>query len=306
MKTHSRYDIGRKCLIFWCLFIGIGAVGGAVGMLSKLDGSNMGMQDLLPFFQVLPLAKYLYQDFLFPGIALLCVNGITNLTASVLLLKRKKAGIICGGIFGLTLMAWISIQFVIFPANFMSTTYFIFGIIQALTGFATWVFYTQEHFVIKASDYTNIGTDPSTLVVYFSRMGYTKKKAYERANLTGAKLYEIKAKERTEGTLGFWWCGRFGMHNWAMDIQEIELDLASYQTVTICSPVWVFNLSGPIKSFCQFAKGKVTNVNYILTHFNCFKYKRVVNELNNRLALKATSVDSYCIKWGKEVKHFKF
>lgn len=28
-------------------------------------------------------------------------------------------------------------------------------------------------------------------------------------NRTGAEVYEIKSNERTAGTLGFWWCGRF-------------------------------------------------------------------------------------------------
>ena len=141
MKPHSRFNAARRALLFWCLFIGIGAVAGAVGMLAAPDGSALGMEGLLPYFQVLPLAEYLYQDFVFPGIALLCVNGIPNLIAAALLFRHKKAGIILGGIFGLTLMAWITIQFVIFPANFMSTTYFIFGFLQAAAGLAAWIFY---------------------------------------------------------------------------------------------------------------------------------------------------------------------
>lgn len=144
MKKHSRFEVARKILIFWCLFIGIGAVAGAVGMLSAPDGSNMGMQELLPYFQVLPFAPVLFQNFIFPGIALLIVNGITNLLAAVLLFMRKKAGILCGGIFGITLMMWITIQFIIFPMNFMDIAYFIFGILQAVTGLSAWIFYKQE------------------------------------------------------------------------------------------------------------------------------------------------------------------
>ena len=82
-----------------------------------------------------PFAKTLFQDFLFSGFALLIVNGLTNLTAAVLLLRRKKLGVILGGVFGVTLMLWICIQFYMFPLNFMSTAYFIFGLCQALTGY---------------------------------------------------------------------------------------------------------------------------------------------------------------------------
>ena len=51
--------------------------------------------------------------------ALLIVNGLTNLTAAGLLLARKPAGAVLGGVFGVTLMLWICIQFYIFPPNFM-------------------------------------------------------------------------------------------------------------------------------------------------------------------------------------------
>lgn len=236
MKPHSRFNAARRALLFWCLFIGIGAVAGAVGMLAAPDGSALGMEGLLPYFQVLPLAEYLYQDFVFPGIALLCVNGIPNLIAAALLFRHKKAGIILGGIFGLTLMAWITIQFVIFPANFMSTTYFIFGFLQAAAGLAAWIFYKQERFLAQTDFLPHAGTDHSRLVVYFSRMGYTKKAALEEARRTGADVYEVRSTERTEGTLGFWWCGRFGMHRWDMPIAPLCIDLSSYRHVTVCSP----------------------------------------------------------------------
>lgn len=88
----SRYQTARKWLIFWTLFIGIGAVAGAACMLIEPSGSIMGMDAMLPYFQVLPFASVLFQNFTFSGIALLIVNGLTNLTAAVLLLKNRRAG----------------------------------------------------------------------------------------------------------------------------------------------------------------------------------------------------------------------
>ena len=66
-------------------------------------------------------------------------------------------------------------------------------------------------------------------------MGYTKKVAYEKANEIGANIIELKTKEKTDGTLGFWWCGRFGMHQWKMDIDNINIDLiyAAYDDINI-------------------------------------------------------------------------
>lgn len=83
MKLKSRFQTARRFLIFWTLFIGIGAVAGALAMLYDPSGKFMGMDVTLPYFQ----------DFTFSGWALLIVNGLTNLTAAGLLLAKRKSGI---------------------------------------------------------------------------------------------------------------------------------------------------------------------------------------------------------------------
>lgn len=268
-------------------------------MLADTSGRLMGMDAMLPYFQKLPFAEYVFRDFLFSGIALLIVNGITNLTAAVLLLMKKKSGIILGGIFGITLMLWICIQFYMFPPNFMSTIYFIFGFLQAATGYAAWVFYSQESFSVDEKIYQNIGTNSKRLVVYFSRMGYVKAKAFEEANRTGADIYEIKSTELTEGTKGFWWCGRYGMHRWEMPIEPIGVDLSAYDHITVCSPIWVFNLSAPMRSFCKQASGKIKEADYILVHHNKTDYKNAADEMDSLLGIKRTGLKSFCCRGGK-------
>ena len=297
-NSYSRSQIAGRWLLFWTLFIGIGAVAGASGMLLDPSGKAMGMDTMLPYFQVLPLAEYLYQDFLFTGIALLTVNGLTNLTAAVLLLLKKKCGVVLGGVFGVTLMLWICIQFVIFPPNFMSTSYFIFGFCQAATGYITWVFAGQEAFRVDRSDYPNIGTDSTRLVVFFSRMGYVKQQAYIAANRTGAEVYELKATERTEGTAGFWWCGRFAMHRWAMPIEQVTVDLSTYDHVTICTPVWVFSLASPVREFCKQSAGKIKAADYVLVHHTKGQYKSVAAEMDDLLGIPHTSSVSVQCRMG--------
>ncbi len=295
----SRYKIARRILIFWTLFIGIGAVLGATMMFVDTTGKTMGMDAMLPYFQKLPFAEYVFQDYLFSGFALLIVNGITNLTAALLLFKNRKAGIYCGGIFGVTLMLWICIQFYMFPPNFMSTIYFIFGFLQAVTGYAAWVFYTQENFFVDDSKYKNIGTNKNRLVVYFSRMGYVKTKALEEADRTGAMLYEVKSTEMTEGTKGFWWCGRYGMHRWEMPIEPITVDLSRFDHVTVCSPIWVFNLAAPMRSFCKQAHGKIKEADYILVHHNKSDYKNAAEEMDGLLGIKHTKLTSFFCREGR-------
>ena len=191
----SRFEKARKWLLFWTLFIGIGAVGGSACMLFDPSGKLLGMDAMLPFFKKLPLADILFADFTFSGYALLIVNGLTNITAAGLLLGRRYAGAVCGCVFGVTLMLWICIQFYIFPPNFMSTIYFIFGFCQAAAGYAAWVFRRQESFTVNMADYPHIGSDPTRLVAYFSRMGYGKKLACEEAERTGASVIRMTHEE---------------------------------------------------------------------------------------------------------------
>lgn len=296
----SRYEVARRWLLFWTLFIGLGAVAGALGMLLDPSGKSMGMDAMLPYFQVLPFAEALFQDFVFSGWALLLVNGISNLFSAVLLIRKKKLGIILGGIFGITLMLWICIQFYMFPLNFMSTAYFVFGFLQAITGYAADVFYRQEAFAraFSAEKYPHVGAHPENLVVYFSRMGYGRKAAYEAAEATGARVLELKAKEKTAGTLGFWWCGRYAMHRWDMPIETVGEDLTQYAHVTICAPVWAFSLAAPVRTFCRESRGKLREAEYILLHHTRGTYKNAAREMDALLGIHGTRLTSLCCRKG--------
>lgn len=293
----KRYKISKGILLFWTLFIGIGAFAGGLCMIIKPDGSIMGMGEMLPYFQVLPFADKLFQNFLFSGIALIIVNGVTNIVATGLIFANKKSGIIAGGICGVILMAWIVIQFVIFPSNVMSSLWFTFGILQALTGAVCFVRYKQDTFAFDESEYQNVGKNPSCAVVYFSRLGYTKKIAYQIANESGADIYQITTTEKTDGDLGFLWCGRYGMHKWGMPINN--LDLSGYESVIICSPMWVFGVCAPVREFCRLQKGKLKNVGYVITHTMKARFENIADDMDELLDAKHVSFASYSTQLGK-------
>ena len=120
----------EKLLVFWTLFIGIGAVFGASMMLIEPSGKIWDMYKMLPAFQVLPFAEIFFQNFTFPGLALLLVNGIPQIATAILLIKRHRFAPLASLFCGILLMLWICIQFVIFPLNFMSSIYFVFGLIE--------------------------------------------------------------------------------------------------------------------------------------------------------------------------------
>ena len=72
-----RYKITKRFLVFWCLFVGIGAVWGSTCMLIDPTGKLLKMDLMLPYFQVLPFSDILFQNYTFSGIALLIVNGVS-------------------------------------------------------------------------------------------------------------------------------------------------------------------------------------------------------------------------------------
>lgn len=298
MSVHSRFRVARRILIFWTLFIGMGAAAGAAAMFLDPTGKSVGMDGMLPYFRVLPFSEVLFQNLLFSGIALLIVNGLTNLTAAGLLLAGKHAGIPAGGACGVTLMLWICIQFAIFPLNFMSTAYFVFGFAQAATAYAAWIFGRQEAFRADISDYPNIGRNPERLVVFFSRMGYVRRLAYEEADRTGAAVYEIRSTERTAGTPGFWWCGRYGMHRWQMPIEPLRVELSSCTHVTVCSPIWVFSLAAPVRAFCAQAAGQIREADYILVHHQNGVYENAAKEMDALLGIRHTALRSFRCRAG--------
>ena len=288
----------RGVLLFWCLFIGLGALAGGAGMLVDPTGRAMGMDAMLPSFQVLPFADALFQNFTFPGIALLCVNCVPNLIAAWLLLRKKRVGAVLGTVFGLTLMLWITIQFFIFEFNWLSTSYFIFGVAQLVTGHLLLICLRRDAFHFDPAEYPAIGTDARTLVVYFSRRGYVKKHAYEQAQACGGDLCELTTPERTAGFLGFAWCGRFAMHCWPMPLQPVTADVSRYERVILCAPIWAFSLCAPMRAFAQQSAGKVKRAEYVLVHYSSLcTVAPAVQELDGLLGVtheRATDVLCHC------------
>jgi len=131
----------RNIQLFWGLFIGIGAFAGASGMISDPSGVALGLVEWYHYFQKLPFAEMFFQDFFFPGIALLTVNGLSNTISVILIFHRNKYAALSGMVCGIILMLWICVQFYIFPPNFMSTLYFVFGILQTING---WLYFKKR------------------------------------------------------------------------------------------------------------------------------------------------------------------
>lgn len=303
-KKEVGYMKKKTILLILSLFIGINAVIGAICMFIDSTGGILRMEDTLIYLRVLPYGDILFQDYIFSGISLLLVNGITNIVGSILLIRGKSISYKLESIFGVMLMLWIIIQFIVLPINYLSIIFFILGIIQFVLGYICMVRYKQSLFYIDYSKYKNIGKDKDRVVIYFSREGYTKKIAYDIADSYGYDILEVNTIDKISGNLGFWWCGRFGLCKWGMKLKEYY-DLSKYKDVIICSPIWVFNISSPIRELLIYNKDKVSSVSYVITHFMNNNFKYVINDMDKILNTKRKKYISYTVRFGKIIRMYE-
>lgn len=145
------------------------------------------------------------------------------------------------------------------------------------------------------------------LVVYFSRKGYVKKLAEDIARERGADIFELKTTERTAGFLGFWWCGRFGMHRWGMPLISLPESLESYEKITICSPIWVFSVCAPVREFLGAAAGKIKAAEYYFVHFSPpARYDSAARAADALLGIKRERYTSVICVWGRRLYQKSF
>ena len=84
-----------------------------------------------------------------------------------------------------------------------------------------------------------------------------------------------------------------------MPIEPITVDLEKYDHVTICSPIWVFSLAAPVRSFCRQAAGKVKEADHIVVHFSPGRYKNAAAEMDSLLGVTHTGFADVVCRAGR-------
>ncbi|AEX23992.1 flavodoxin [Vibrio sp. EJY3] len=108
----------------------------------------------------------------------------------------------------------------------------------------------------------------TTAVVVFSRSGNTGILANHIANKTNANIYEITANNYELGVPGLISALKDARSNVA-DIMPTRIDLSSYDTVYLGSPIWLYSPAPPIWQFAS--DNDFTNKHVVL--FNTFNSK---------------------------------
>ena len=116
------------------LFIGIGALAGAVMMWIDPIGTTWGGEPLLEMLRAkMPWPDVFFKNFIPSGFVLLGLNGITQLVAAYLLFKKHRlaqhAVLACG----IILMLWIVLEWWVWGFNALSNIYFVLGLVETIT-----------------------------------------------------------------------------------------------------------------------------------------------------------------------------
>ena len=119
------------------LFIGIGAVAGAVMMWIDPSGVSWGGEPLLIMLRdKMPWPDVFFKDFIPSGFALLLVNGITQLVAACLLFKKHRLAPYAILVCGIILMLWIVLEWWVWGFNALSNSYFVLGLAEVVAAVA--------------------------------------------------------------------------------------------------------------------------------------------------------------------------
>ena len=118
---------------FLTLFIGIGAVIGAVMMWIDPSGQMWGMEPLLEMLRAkMPWPDVFFKDFIPSGFVLLALNGITQFASAYLLFKKHRLAQYTVLACGIILMLWIVLEWWVWGFNAMSNVFFVLGLVEAV------------------------------------------------------------------------------------------------------------------------------------------------------------------------------
>ena len=150
-----------------------------------------------------------------------------------------------------------------------------------------------------------------TLVVYYSRKGYVEKIAdakikAEREAGNEVDFLSLETLSNTVGFDGFRNCVIKTVSGSSMELFPYETDVASYDKVVICTPVWCGKTALPMKAFLTKEKHNINRAEYVIVSMSGGNTDAVADEMDKILRLKREKYTSVQCVWGKIKKEEDF
>lgn len=145
-----------------------------------------------------------------------------------------------------------------------------------------------------------------TLVVYYSRKGYTEKIALAKAKELEADFLAIDTIENVAGYNGFTNCAKAAFSKKNMELFPYDTDVSSYEKVIICAPIWFSGLCSPMQTFIKREKHNIKKAEYIFVHALQTDVSAVAAQTDKILRLKNDKYTSIQCVNGKIKKEEEF
>ncbi len=118
------------------VFTAVMATPVGLAMILDADGSPLG----IPHDWI---AGSPFGSFLVPGVVLLCMNGVGQLSAAILVWQRHPWAPWVTGFFAVGLMTWIGIQVIVIPFSALQPALFAVGLVEGFVAL-TWLRSAQK------------------------------------------------------------------------------------------------------------------------------------------------------------------
>lgn len=106
----------------------------------------------------------------------------------------------------------------------------------------------------------------SSLVVFYSRTGMTKKVGEKLANALNCELEEIYDTKNRLGPIGLMGAVRDAGARKLTELKPITNNPGQYDRIIIGTPIWSWTMSVPIRTYIQMYKNKFGEVAFFCTH----------------------------------------
>ena len=145
-----------------------------------------------------------------------------------------------------------------------------------------------------------------TLVVYYSRKGYTEKIALEKAKELSADFLCLETIENVAGYNGFINCLSSLFSKKDMELLPYDTDISAYEKVIICTPLWFSEPAAPVKTFMKREKHSIKNAEYIFVHASGDNAAKAYAYAEKTLRLTGSHYTSIQTVFGKIKKEEEF
>ena len=102
------------------------------------------------------------------------------------------------------------------------------------------------------------------LVVYFSQGSATKRVAEDLAFLLGAGTERIIETKSRKGFFGFLGAGADSAAGKSTEIERPLSDPSAYDAVVVCTPVWAWKLSPPVRTWLGLMKARLPSCAFVV------------------------------------------